>query len=158
MRTLNGMNNRIMAQLSEIEGHVDEAADIIQGVQQNQESPQGPRERRNLGYNAFLGRDTGSGHRHPLLAKETVGVGGVGLSGQALPTVPDRVDPSRADRHPIHPDRERADSRSRRARGLPDRSHSPPGRVRDGPRACARGDISVSPNRDVGRNRSCRPR
>ena len=37
MRTLNGMNNRIMAQLSEIEGHVDEAADIIQGVQQDQQ-------------------------------------------------------------------------------------------------------------------------
>ena len=35
MRTLNGMNNRVMAQLSEIEGHVDEAADIIQDVQQN---------------------------------------------------------------------------------------------------------------------------
>ena len=46
--------------------------------------------------------------------------------------MPDRVDPSRADRHPIHPDRERADSRTR-------------------------GDISVSPNRDAGRNRSPRP-
>ena len=71
--------------------------------------------------------------------------------------MPDRVDPSCADRYPIHPDRERADSRSRRARGLPDRSHSPPGRARDGPRTHARGDISVSPNRDVGRNRSPRP-
>ena len=165
MRTLNGMNNRIMAQLSEIEGHVDEAADIIQGVQQNQESPQGPRERRNLGYNAFAGQGhrirsptptpgEGNGRGTDLPARPG---GGVGLSGQALPTVPDRVDPSRADRHPNHPDRERADSRSRRARGLPGRSHSPPGRVRDGPRARARGDISVSPNRDVGRNRSPRP-
>ena len=59
VRTLNGMNNRIMAQLSDIEGHVDEAADIIQGVQENQQNPQGPRERRNVGYNAFAGQ----GHR-----------------------------------------------------------------------------------------------
>ena len=56
MRTLNGMNNRIMAQLSDIEGHVDEAADIIQGVQQNQQNPQGLRERRNVGYDAFAGQ------------------------------------------------------------------------------------------------------
>ena len=66
IRTLNGMSDRVMAQLSEIEGHVDEAADIIQGVQQN---PRGLRERQN-------------------------------------------------------PVGERADSRSRRALGLPDRSHS----------------------------------
>ena len=83
--------------------------------------------------------------------------GGVDLVDHALPDVPNRVDPSRADRHPIDPDRERADSRSRRARGLPDRSHSPPGRARDGPHTRARGDISISPNRDVGRNRSPRP-
>ena len=165
IRTLNGMNNRIMAQLTDIEGHVDEAADIIQGVQENQQNPQGPRERRNVGYNAFAGQ----GHRIRS-PTPTPGEGdgrgshlpvrpgrGVGLTDHVLPNVPDRVDPSRADRHPIHPDRERADSRSRRAWGLPDRSHSPPGRVRDGFCACARGDISISPNRDVGRNRSPRP-
>ena len=50
IRTLNGMNNRIMAQLFEIEGHVDEAAGIIQGVQDNQANPPQPRERRNVGY------------------------------------------------------------------------------------------------------------
>ena len=83
--------------------------------------------------------------------------GGVGLSDHVLPNVPDRVDPSRADRHPIYPVGERSDSRSRRVRGLPDRSHSPPGRARDGPRARVRGDISVSPNRNVSRNRSPRP-
>ena len=83
--------------------------------------------------------------------------GGVGLSGQVVPNVPDRVDPSRADRHPIYPVRERSDSRSRRVRGLPDRSHSPPGRARDDPRARVRGDVSVSPNRNVSRNRSPRP-
>ena len=83
--------------------------------------------------------------------------GGVDLADHALPNVPGRVDPSRADRHPISTDRERADSRSRRARGLPDRSYSPPGRARGGPRARERGDVSVSPNRDVGRNRSPRP-
>ena len=83
--------------------------------------------------------------------------GGVGLSDHVSPNVPDRVDPSRADRHPIYPVRERSDSRSRRVRGLPDRSHSPPGRARDGPRARVRGDISVSPNRNVSRNRSPRP-
>ena len=51
------------------------------------------------------------------------------MPDRALPNVPDRVDLSRADRHPIHPVRERSDSRSRRVRGLPDRSHSPPERV-----------------------------
>ena len=56
VHTLNGMNNRVMAQLAEIEGHVDDAADIIQGVQQN---PRGLRERQNVGYNAFAGQ----GHR-----------------------------------------------------------------------------------------------
>ena len=122
--TLNGMNNRIMAQLSDIEGHVDEAADRIQGVQQNQQSPQGPRERRNIGYNAFAGQGhrirsptptPGEGNGRGGLPTRTGG--GVGLTDHALPTVPDRVDPSRADRHPIHPDGERADSRSGRARG-----------------------------------------
>ena len=81
--------------------------------------------------------------------------GGVVSPDHVLPNVPDRVDPSRADRHPISPVRERSDSR--RVRGLPDRSHSPPGRARDGPHARARGDISVSPDRDVGRNRSPGP-
>ena len=73
-----------------------------------------------LGTTHLLDRDIESGHTPgegngrgtDLPARPG---GGVGLSGQALPTVPDRVDPSRADRHPIHPDRERADSRSRRA-------------------------------------------
>ena len=137
VRNLNAMNNRVMAQLYEIEGHVDEAADIIQGVQDNQLNPQQPRERRNVGYNAFAGQ----GHRirsptpTPGEGDRDTGLpvrpgGGVGLADHVLPNVPGRVDPSRADRHPINPDRERADSRSRRARGLPDKSHSPPGRVR----------------------------
>ena len=85
----------------------------------------------NVGYNAFAGQ----GHR---IRSPTPGEGnargtdlparpggGVGLADHALPTVPVRADASRADRHPIHPDRERADSRSRRALALPDRSHSP---------------------------------
>ena len=93
MRTLNGMNNRIMAQLYDID--VDEAAGIIQGVQQVNESPQGPRERRNPGYNAFAGQ----GHR---IRSPTPAPGEGSGRGTA-----------RADRHPIHPDRERADSRSR---------------------------------------------
>ena len=59
VRTLNAMNNRVMAQLYEIEGHVDDAAEIIQGVQDNQINPPQPRERRNVGYNAFAGQ----GHR-----------------------------------------------------------------------------------------------
>ena len=170
IRTLNGMNNRIMAQLTDIEGHVDEAADIIQGVQDNQMNPQQPRERRNrerrnVGYNAFAGQGhrirsptptpgEGNGRGTGLPVRPG---GGVDLVDHALPDMPGRVDPSHAGRHPINPDRERADSRSRRARGLPDRSHSPPGRARDGPRTRERGDISVSPNRDVGRNRSPRP-
>ena len=165
VRTLNGMNNRIMAQLYEIEGHVDEAADIIQGVQVNQANPPQPRERRNVGYDAFAGQGhrirsptptpgegNGRGTGLPVRPGE-----GVGLPGHVLPNVPDRVDPPRADVHPIDPDRERAGSRSRRARGLPDRSFSPPGRARDGPHTRARGDISVSPDRDVSRNRSPRP-
>ena len=40
---------------------------------------------------------------------------------------------------------------------LPDRSHSPPERARGVPRARARGDVSISPDRDAGRNRSPRP-
>ena len=132
MRTLNGVNNRIMAQLSEIEGHVDEAAGIIQGVQDDQMNPQQPRERRNVGYNAFAGQGhrirsptptpgegNGRGTGLPVRPGE-----GVDLADRVLPNVPGRVDPSHAGRRPIHPDRERADSRSRRARGLPDRSHS----------------------------------
>ena len=79
MRTLNGMNNRIMAQLSDIEGHVDEAADIIQGVQQNQQSPQRPRERRNIGYNAFAGQ----GHR---IRSPTPTPGEGNSRGTGLPT------------------------------------------------------------------------
>ena len=138
IRTLNGMNNRVMAQLSDIEGHVDEAANIMQGVQQN---PRGLRERQNVGYNAFAGQGhrirsptptPGEGHGRGTDLPVRPG-GGVGLTDHALPTAPVRVDASRADRHPIHPDRERADSRSRRALKLPDRSHSPPGRMRDGP-------------------------
>ena len=38
--------------------------------------------------------------------------------------------------------------------GIPD---SPSERTRDGPRARARGDVLISPNRDEGRNRSPRP-
>ena len=114
MRTLNGMNNRIMAQLYEIEGHVDEAAGIIQGVQDNQANPPQPRERRNVGYDAFAGQGhrirsptptpgEGNGRGTGLLVRPG---GGVDLVDHALPDVP---------------------------RGLPDRSHSPPGRARDGP-------------------------
>ena len=158
VRTLGAANNRIMSQLFEMEGQFDEAAGIIQGVQQINEAPQQPREGRNVGYNAFAGQ----GHRirspTPTPGEsDGRGTGGVGLSGQVVPNVPDRVDPSRADRHPIYPVRERSDSRSRRVRGLPDRSHSPPGRARDDPRARVRGDVSVSPNRNVSRNRSPRP-
>ena len=165
VRTLSAANNRIMSQLFEMEGQFDEAAGIIQGVQQINEAPQQPREGRNVGYNAFAGQghrirsptptpgeSDGRGTGLPVRS-----AGGVGLSDHVLPNVPDRVDPSRADRHPIYPVRERSDSRSRRVRGLPDRSHSPPGRARDGPRAHVRGDISVSPNRNVSRNRGPRP-
>ena len=56
IRTLNEMNTRVMAQLADLEGHVDDAADMIQVAQQN---PRGPRERQNVGYNAFAGQ----GHR-----------------------------------------------------------------------------------------------
>ena len=165
VRTLSAANNRIMSQLFEMEGQFDEAAGIIQGVQQINEAPQQPREGRNVGYNAFAGQghrirsptptpgeSDGRGTGLPVRS-----AGGVGLSDHVLPNVPDRVDPSRADRHPIYPVRERSDSRSRRVRGLPDRSHSPPGRARDGPCARVRGDISVSPDRNVSRNRSPRP-
>ena len=94
VRTLNGMNNRVMAQLSEIEGHVDEAAEIIQGVQDNQMNPQQPRERRNVGYNTFAGQ----GHRirsirspTPTPGEGNVPVrpgGGVDLADHVLPNVP----------------------------------------------------------------------
>ena len=165
VRTLSAANNRIVSQLFEMEGQFDEAAGIIQGVQQINEAPQQPRVGRNVGYNAFAGQGhrirsptptpgEGDGRDTGLPVRPG---GGVDLNDHILPNVPDRVDPSRADRHPIYPVRERSDSRSRRARGLPDRSHSPPGRARDAPRVRARGDISVSPNRDVGRNRSPRP-
>ena len=147
VRTLGAANNRIMSQLFEMEGQFDEAAGIIQGVQQINEAPQQPRAGRNVGYNAFAGQ----GHR---IRSPTPTPGEGDGRGTGLPVrpgggvvSPDHVT-SRADRHPISPVRERSDSR--RVRGLPDRSHSPPGRARDGPRARARGDISVSPDRDVG--------
>ena len=59
VRNLSAANNRIMSQLFEMEGQFDEAAGIIQGVQQINEAPQQPRDRRNVGYNAFAGQ----GHR-----------------------------------------------------------------------------------------------
>ena len=59
VRTLSAANNRIMSQLFEMEGQFDEAAGILQGVQQINEAPQQPREGRNVGYNAFAGQ----GHR-----------------------------------------------------------------------------------------------
>ena len=165
VRNLGAAHNRIMAQLFEMEGQFDEAAGMLQGVQQINEAPQQPRDRRNLGYNAFAGQGhrirsptptpgegDGRGTGRPVRPG-----GGGDLPDRALPNVPDRVDPSRADRHPIHPVRERSDSRSRRVRGLPDRSHSPPERARGVPRARARGDVSISPDRDAGRNRSPRP-
>ena len=120
VHTLNGMNSRVMAQLAEIEGHVDDAADIIQGVQQN---PRGLRERQNVGYNAFAGQghgirsptpNPGDGHGRDTDLPVRPG-GGVSLTDHALPNAPVT---SHADRHPIHPVRERADSRSRRALGL----------------------------------------
>ena len=165
VRNLSAANNRIMSQLFEMEGQFDEAAGIIQGVQQINEAPPQPRERRNVGYHAFAGQGhrirsptptpgEGDGRHTGLPVRPG---GGVVLPDHVLPNVPDRVDPSRADRHPIYPVRERSDSRSRRVRGLPDRSHSPPERARGGPRARARGDVSISPNRDAGRNRSPRP-
>ena len=103
VRTLNGMNNRIMAQLYEIEGHVDEAACIIQGVQENQVNPPQPRERRNVGYDAFAGQGhrirsptptpgEGNGRGTGLPVRPG---GGVDLVDHALPDVPGRVDPSR---------------------------------------------------------------
>ena len=58
VRNLSAMNNRIMSQLFGMEGQFDEAAGIIQGVQQINEAPQQPRERRNVGYNAFCGAGT----------------------------------------------------------------------------------------------------
>ena len=165
VRNLGAAHNRIMAQLFEMEGQFDEAAGMLQGVQQINEAPQQPRDRRNLGYNAFAGQGhrirsptptpgegDGRGTGRPVRPG-----GGGDLPDRALPDVPDRVDPSRADRHPIHPVRERSDSRSRRVRGLPDRSHSPPERARGVHRARARGDVSISPDRDAGRNRSPRP-
>ena len=71
VHTLNGMNNRVMAQLAEIEGHVDEAADIIQGVSRILvDSERG----RMLGTTLLLDRDTGSGRRHLPLGKDMFGV------------------------------------------------------------------------------------
>ena len=70
VRTLNGMNNRIMAQLYEIEGHVDEAAGIIQGVQDNQANPPQPRERRNVGSGLGTGRKRSSRYQWPRCAKD----------------------------------------------------------------------------------------
>ena len=55
-RVLNEMNTRVFGQLAEIEGHVDDAADMIQVAQQN---PRGPQGRPNVGNNAFAGQ----GHR-----------------------------------------------------------------------------------------------
>ena len=130
VHTLNGMNNRIMAQLADIEGNVDDAADMIQVAQQN---PRGPRERQNVGYNAFAGQGhrirsptpfSGDGHGRDTDLSIRPG-GGVSLTDHTLPNAPVRVDASHADRRPIPPVRERADSRSRRALGLPDRSHPP---------------------------------
>ena len=71
---------------------------------------------RMLGTTPLLDRDIGSGHGRGTDLPVRPG-GGVGLTDHALPTVPVRADASCADRHPIHPDRERADSRSRRALG-----------------------------------------
>ena len=53
IRALNEMNTRVMGQLADLEGHVDDAADMIQVVQQN---PRGPQGRPNVGYNAFAGQ------------------------------------------------------------------------------------------------------
>ena len=50
------MNARVVGQLAELEGHVDDAADMIQVAQQN---PRGPQGRPNVGYDAFAGQ----GHR-----------------------------------------------------------------------------------------------
>ena len=49
VRNLSAANNRIVSQLFEMEGQFDEAAGIIQGVQQINEAPQQPRQGRNVG-------------------------------------------------------------------------------------------------------------
>ena len=59
VHTLNGMNNRVMAQLADIEGHVDDAADMIQVAQVTTPLPD---------------RDTGSGHRRLPLGMDMVGI------------------------------------------------------------------------------------
>ena len=56
MRVLSEMNTRVMGQIAELEGNVDDAADMIQYAQQN---PCGPRGRPNVGHDAFAGQ----GHR-----------------------------------------------------------------------------------------------
>ena len=56
IRVLNEMNTQVMGQLAELEGHVDDAADMTQVAQQN---PRGPQGRPNVGYNALAGQ----GHR-----------------------------------------------------------------------------------------------
>ena len=155
IRVLNEMNTRVMGQLADLEGHVDDAADMIQVAQQN---PRGPQGRPNVGYDAFAGQ----GHRirsptptsgdrnaqNPVPSARPGG--GVSLTdhvfedsrranasdqpqvnrGSILPGVPSRVDAgSHANRRPVSPVREREDSRQ---------------------------NVSISPNRDESRNRSPR--
>ena len=112
IRVLNDMNTQVMGRMAELEGHVDDAADMIQDVQRN---PRGPRQRQNVGHDAFA----------PSVSS------GV------------RAD-SRANRRPISLVREWEDSRNRRCLRAHDRSHSPPRRARDGPQGRARADVSVS--------------
>ena len=104
IRTLNGMNTRVMAQLADLEGHVDDAADMIQVAQQNL---RGPRERQNVGYNTFAGQ----GHRirsptptpgdgHGRNTNPSIRPSGGVTDRSRFANVPVRVDASHADRHP----------------------------------------------------------
>ena len=155
IRTLNGMNNRIMAQLTDIEGHVDEAADIIQGVQDNQMNPQQPSERRNVGYNAFAGQGhrirsptptpgEGNGRGTGLPVRPG---GGVDLADHVLPDVPGRFIPI---------GRGLTAEAGRLGDCLTGRIHRQGVRGMAPARAQGRTFLFL-PSRDVGRNRSPRP-
>ena len=74
VRTLSAANNRIMSQLFEMEGQFDEAAGIIQGVQQINEAPQQPTKDEMLATTHLRGKDIGSGLRRPHPEKVTAGV------------------------------------------------------------------------------------
>ena len=145
IRVLNEMNTRVMGQLADLEGHVDDAADMIQVVQQNPRGPQekakrrirpnpGDRSAQNPAPSARPGRGVSlTDHvfedSRRINASDQPQVNRRSVS----PSVRSRVDAgSHANRRPISPVRERGDSRSRRALQMQDRSYSPPRRTRDG--------------------------